>query len=307
MFKSLVELPWVERFLPERLKPVNDELLSNAHSQLLIKETEKLLDKSAKQAPKPNSTQTFKKKEKEYVITLKIKKRKISILAYDTKQSGAAIKKRFFIECFRKYIKEKNGRGKCVEATIQYIESGKTYIRSIKKSPHFQSVFDCMSKLDDAMIGQLINSPPSVVTMDRNNDDEELSKTPSELQQLMTETEQLIDKQDKFVIDPIIQSRLSRLLSQTEMLIPDFELLDIEERHLIKRMLREDLPNLIETYVSLSPQNQAIQKESLFIAISKMELTAITLTERLEQTRLQKMEHLLKLNELRYSNQNQSD
>lgn len=77
-------------------------------------------------------------------------------------------------------------------------------------------------------------------------------------------------------------------------------MLEIEERYTIKRMLSEDIPNLLHTYLSLNAANQLAQKENLFVALSKMELTLMRYAEQLEQLRLQKMEHIIKVNEQRY-------
>jgi hypothetical protein len=66
-------------------------------------------------------------------------------------------------------------------------------------------------------------------------------------------------------------------------------------------MLTEDIPKLLHTYLSLKNEYQMAQKENVFVALSKMELSLIELNERLEQARLEKMEHLIRINEKRYS------
>ncbi|MFV8828295.1 hypothetical protein [Alkalihalobacterium sp. APHAB7] len=299
MLNRLLEIPWIESILPDRLRPVQDEILSDEATLETLHEAERILEHVIKQSGKYSKNRTVKKKHHEYVITVKIKKKMISLTILDTYYSKSKYKKRIYIQCYRKYFKADHGVGKCKEASIHYTKNKKTFVRSVKKSPFTQNLFYKIDKLDDALLGQLIQS-----------DNKEENYTPQtnqlksndQVKSLVMETNRLISHTRKLHIDPLIEKRLEQIIDHTEMLLPDFSLLEIEERHMMKRMLNEDIPNLVHTYLSLSPENKKEQRENVFVTLSKMELTLIRLKEDLEKARVQRMEHLLKLNHLRYTN-----
>ncbi|WP_096200863.1 hypothetical protein [Bacillus sp. FJAT-45350] len=293
MFRQFIELPWVEKFLPDKHKPVDERLLSDEISSELIFSGEQLIDSVINKSDGQNKNRTItKKNDKRFKITLKISKKRIKIILMDTGASTAPIKKRIQIECFRKYFKSTNGIGKCKEASINYIDSKKTFVRSVRKSSHLQSIFYKIDMLDDALMGQLINDTSSTQV--------KTLKTGSEEGQLILELKRITNHKSTLGLDPLLENKVSRILKESEKLFPDFSLLDIEERHIVRRMLREDIPNLIHTYLSLSPKNQLLQKEQIFITLSKMELTIISYVERMEKAQIQHLEHLVKLNNLRY-------
>lgn len=300
MLMGWMELPWLERFLPNRLRTVNDEILADQKSIDLLQETERILDKLIEQGNKYNNKRTIKKRHLEYKIFIKITRKKISLAFQDTHLSKATYKKKFYIQCFRKYYKAENGVGKCLEASIHYLDNGKTYVRSIRKSPFLQAIFFKIDRLDDALIGQLIDQ--NYTQQERypviGNDKAERNQ---ETKLLLMESKRLLQHHAKLGLDPLLEHRLEQIMNRTEKLMPHFLLLDIEERYIVKRMLREEIPTLIHTYLSLSIENQLTQKENVFVALSKMELKLIQLEEDMEKARMDKIDHLLKLNELRYS------
>ncbi|WP_078553345.1 hypothetical protein [Bacillus alkalicellulosilyticus] len=304
MFKDFIDMPWLQSFLPDRMRTVDDDILSEPASLQLIQETERILDKLIEQSSKYQSNRTINKKSINFKITIKIKKKKILVQMQDLHQSHAPVKKRIYIECFRKYFKAVDGVGKCVDSTVHYIQNRRTYVRNVRKSPYMQAIFYKIDMLDDALLGQLVThnkAPLSPVPPTSSSREVDLKKN-EEVKLLLMETKRFLQHKNSITLDPILENRLNQIFKHTDKLIPQFELLDIEDRYTVKRMFREDIPNLLHTYLSLSKENQLQQKENIFIALSKMELTIIRLTEILEKNRIERMNHLLKLNEIRYTN-----
>ncbi|MCD8500904.1 MAG: hypothetical protein LRY71_03515 [Bacillaceae bacterium] len=149
--------------------------------------------------------------------------------------------------------------------------------------------------LDDALIGQLIKSQGEKLV--HSIPEKQKVNKNGELFTLMLDLKRITTHSAKLTFDPIIEKKLTLILSQIEPIVPDFHLLDIEDRHIIKRMLKDDIPKLLHSFLSLTIQQQLEQKEKVFIALSRMELKLISLKKELEKMRLEKIEHLLKLNE----------
>lgn len=286
---------WLEIFLPNHYRPVEDEILADEYSLKLLEETERILDKLIEQGNKYNSNRTIRKRHLEYKIVIKIKKKKISLTIADTHLSKSKYKKRIYLQSYRKYYKTNKGSRKWIETIIQYTKNGKTYVRNVAKSPYLHAIFYKIDRLDDALIGQLIDNPVDQLSYTTHQIEKD-----SEIRQLYLEAKRLFTHNKQLSLDPLIENRLKRILEETEKLLPDYYLLEIEERYTIKRMLNEDIPNLLHTYLSLSVNNQLAQKENLFVSLSKMELTLINYSEKLEGLRLQKMEHIMRVNEQRY-------
>lgn len=288
---------WLDIFVPDRFRPIDDRILSDSYSQSLIKETEHVLDKLIEQSNKYNANRTIRKRQLEYKILIKIKKKKISVVFQDTHLSKSNIKKKIYLQCYRKYFKSHKGLGKWIESTIHYVEDGKTYVRSVRKSAMLQAIFFKVDRLDDALMGQLISENVDTAQAKVNIP---IQEKELEVKQIFLETKRILTHKDSWSLDPLIENRLQRILQEADKLLPDFSLLDIEERYTVKRMLGEDIPNLLHTYLSLTPEHQLKQKENIFVTLSRMELTLIDLTSKLENARLEKMEHLIKINEKRY-------
>ncbi|UOE92271.1 hypothetical protein [Alkalihalobacillus sp. LMS39] len=307
MWKDLFDMSWMEKFLPDRMRTVRDDILSDQATLDLLQETERILGKLIEQTSKYQQNRTLQKKTINYKIIIKIRKKRIKLQIQDTYQSRSPIKKRIYIDCYRKHFKAVNGIGKVKDSTIHYIENRKSYVRNVRKSPYLQPIFYKIDMLDDALLGRLIDDTktpptlPSTSATDEINNKTQSPQKNEEMKILLHDTKRLLQHKNSFSLDPLLENRLERIIKQTDKLVPHFELLDIEDRHTVKRMFREDIPNLIYTFLSLSKENQLEQKENVFVALSKMELNIIRLTEELERNRVERMNHLLKLNDARYS------
>ncbi|MCT8138960.1 hypothetical protein H1D32_15315 [Anaerobacillus sp. CMMVII] len=106
LFSRLFELPFFESLLPDRLKPVKDEYISDQYSQALISETEKLIEDIIQLSEMERTNRLFKRKTPQYKILLKIKKKRMRLDFSDQKGSDAPIKKRMIIDIYRKIYKQ---------------------------------------------------------------------------------------------------------------------------------------------------------------------------------------------------------
>ncbi|TES57796.1 hypothetical protein E2L07_02015 [Halalkalibacterium halodurans] len=297
--KMLQEWPFFHLFVPNARKPVDLHIVSDQATRELIADTERILTKLIEQSNGKNMKRSVRRKHKERRIHVKLNHKHIRVMMFDTKYSTAAVKKKIYIDCYRKYVKAKDGIGKTKEASIYYMKDGRSHVRSIRESPLFKGIFYHINRLDEAFLGVQSSKEASISALTIGHQ-ERTATSQNDLQLLHLETERFIQQLSHFALDPLLESRLKRIASQTEKLVPDFQLLDFEKRHTVRRMLREDIPNLLTTYLSLTTQHQLNQKENVFVTLSKMELTLISLNEELEKARVERMEHLLRLNELRY-------
>ncbi|SFE35490.1 hypothetical protein [Alteribacillus iranensis] len=301
MDKSWLSHPWIERFLPDHLRPVDDHIFSDAHGTEIITETEAALNRLIQYGEQVKGAQTFKKNGKTFQFRLKINQKRMRLLSYETPKSEAAIKKRIIIEYTRKAYAPKNSQKRFKEATVQYIKNGQTYVRSIQKSHLFQNVFHKLEELDDALLGKLMKrddaplSPPPV-----RSEEKPVINTTEEPKQLLRAIETLYHEEWRG-LDSILLNRLDHLLQESRQIIEMFDELDIEERYMLKRMLQKDIPSLIDTYHSLTNEQKQVKKEQLYEALIKMELKLKAIREKTEQQNAEKMEQLLKLNDKRYS------
>ncbi|WP_227936258.1 hypothetical protein [Alkalihalobacillus deserti] len=287
-------------FTPNHKKPIDEHLIRDKSTRSLVEDTEKLLVRLAQNAPSYNKKRTVRRKQKEWLIKVKITHTFISVVMIDQKNSTSPIKKRFVIRCYRKYMKAKNGVGLCKEAHIHYIKDGRAHIRSVRESPIFHTLFYRIHQLDLAYSNESVTmGQPSKELL--TNEQTLLQETSSkDLMLLLEQSKRYVQTVKQFSLDPVIESRLQRLLQQAEKLKDDFLLLDFEERHTVRRMFKDDIPSLIHTFLSLSLKHQLEQKENLYIALSKMELKLIDYVYRLEELRVDRMNHLLRLQSLRY-------
>lgn len=297
LFNRLLESPLFENWLPDRLKPVKDEFISDQYSQTLLSETEKFIDDIIELSDMERINRHFKKNTSQVKINLKIKKKRMKLDISDQKRSEAPIKKRMIIDVYRKIYKAKNGVGKTIEATIYYTYQGQSYVRSIKRSPYLKSIFYKLDMLDDALIGRLVKENQLQVRHDTNKPPTEKQE---EIKNLLVEMKRITKQNVNLSVDPIIESRLANIIGHIDNITPDFHLLEIEDRHMLKRILREDLPNLLHSYLALSSQQQLEQKENVFVALSRIELKILALIKEMEKMKLERMEHLLRLNKVRY-------
>jgi hypothetical protein len=298
LFTRLFELPFFESWLPDRLKPVNDEFISDQYSQALLLETENFIDGVIQLTEIERINRTFKKKTNQVKIHLKITKKRIRLDFSDQKFSEAPIKKRVIIDVYRKMYKAKNGVGKVVEAIIYYTYQGQSNVRSVKRSPFSQAIFYKLDMLDDALLGRLVkHNEQEIIPYSQNSG---LAEKNEEIKNLLIEIKRITNHNQKLKVDPIIESRLNRIVQHIEKVVPDFQLLEIEDRHMLKRVLREDLPNLLHSYTALTTGQQLAHKENVFIALSRIELKIVGILDQMGTIKLERMEHLLRLNKVRY-------
>lgn len=299
MKRFLLEFSWLDRFLPVNLKPAPEEIFQDEASVKLIKETESVFDKLIEQGNPYKRDRTIKKIEHEYSIVIKISKKQIRLHMQDEYHSKARYKKRVEIMCFRKHVKSENGQGVCSEAAVHYLKNHRTYVASIKETHLLHGIFKKIAELDDVLSGKKVKkqdteTPPTLNRITKNLD---------EMNTILNEAKQVFKTFNDTVLEPLIENRLRQIIVETEKLLPNFSFLDVEDRYTVKRMFQSDIPNLLETYLSLSPKNRQSHTEGVFVSLSKMELAIISLQEQVEKEKLLKMEQLLKLNELRYSSE----
>ncbi|MBP3950653.1 hypothetical protein [Bacillus suaedae] len=287
-------------FTPSHKKPIDEHLISDSTTRRLLEDAEDLLIRITENLPKNNQNKTITRKQPEWKIKVKIKQTMIIITLTDQKKSTAPINKRIVIRCYRKYIKADNGVGVCKEASIHYIKDGRAQIRSVKDSPLFRTLFYRIHYLDSALANDITLLQETSKAMLQQQ--ETLLKTSDghDILFLIEEAKRYQKLLKHFQVDPAIENRLGRILQQANQLQDDFSLLDFEERHVVRRMLREDIPSLLHTFISLTAEHQAAQIENIYMTLTKMELTLIDFNEKLEKERVSRMDYLFQLQSLRY-------
>ncbi len=287
-------------FTPAHKKPVDEHILMDQTTRNIIKDTEELLVRMAENAPSYNRNQTVRRRQKEWSIKVKVTHAFIAITMADLKHSSSPIKKRIFIKCHRRYMKSSGGVGVCQEASIHYIKDGRSHTRSVRESALFHSIFYRIHHLDLAYSNEQVDVQSSAKNGLMNQKQLLQATGLNDFTLLIEETKRYVDSVKQFTIDATIDHQLQRIIEHAYKLQDDFLLLEFEERHTVRRMLREDIPSLIHTFLSLSTKNQLEHKENVYVALSKMELTLIDYAEHLERVRVDRMNHLLKLQSLRY-------
>jgi len=284
-----------QNFLPNQMIPVEERYVSDEASMQLIQAAEDILDNLIEEAEQGMTNRRIRRKEKQYTVICKITKRKFKLLLFDTKYSSALVKKRIHLECYRKYIKSVNGTGKVTHAFVHYIHQGETFVRSVKKASLVQPLFYKLDMLDDALLGQFVNRT-RLTTFNRQLDEKD-----PEVYTVLNELKRVVKYQSTLSLDPLLHNRLQRVIGEAESLIPHFNLLEIEEKYLLKRMLKNDLPKLMHSYISLTNKHQTNHKEDVFVALSKMELSLIALSEQVEKEKVLQLKRLLKVTDKRYA------
>jgi hypothetical protein len=295
--KTLLQSPMFRFLTPAHKRPVEEHLLKDAATQTLIHQTEDLLERMLERADGQNKPRIIRRKHKAYKIKIKINHKQILIKMNDTKHTNAAIHKRITIICYRKYLKAKNGVGLCREASIHYLKDGRAHVRKVSDSPLFNGLFYRIHRLDEAYSN---GASGALTPLELNSLQSAGLSHQQDFRLIRQEASRYLDTVKQFTVDPLIENRLQRILRQTEKLQEDFELLDYEEKHTVRRMLKEDIPKLLNTFLSLSVKNQLDHKEDVFVSLSQMELTLISYHEQLEEKRMEKMNHLLRLQKIRY-------
>ncbi|MCM2674394.1 hypothetical protein [Alkalicoccobacillus plakortidis] len=301
MLKSIQDSAFMRFFTPSYKKTIDAHLLSDDTTSRLIADTERFLSKLVDKADGRNQKRNLRRKQKEWTIKLRIQYKFIKLQIIDSKYSSSPVHKRITITCHRKYIKAENGVAAVKEAKIHFLKDGRSHVRSLRDSPKFRGVFYQLFRLDQAYVhgGKQVKSSLELLS----NQEKQLSASyTDDIRLLVEEGKRYVETVKQFSIDALIENRLIRIIQHTQKLQEDFHFLDFEQRHTVRRMLREDIPKLLNMFLSLSLKHQLEQKENVFVSLSKMELTLITYTQYLEEVRLEHMNHLIRLQSKRYGN-----
>ncbi|MBM7840221.1 hypothetical protein JOC54_003501 [Alkalihalobacillus xiaoxiensis] len=288
----------VDLFTPAYKRPVDDHIIQDETTIRLINDTERLLKRMTDNATGKNERKSVRRRQKDWDIRVKVSYNQIRVLVSDTKQSSSPVHKRFRIVCFRKYVKAVDGVGKVKESTIHYLKDGRMHVRSLQNVSQLKGIFHAIHLMDLAYVGTKIND----VSLERLNGHEKQLKSEqaNDIKFLAQEAKRYVQAMDTLSIDPMLDNRLKRILSHVSKLEDDFQLFGYEDKHTVRRLLREDIPNLMGAFLALSKKNQLEQRDNVFVSLSKMELSLISLKEDLEKTKIERMEHVMRLQELRY-------
>ncbi|MDG5787536.1 hypothetical protein QA612_08515 [Evansella sp. AB-P1] len=291
------EQKWIEPFLPNYLKPLKDDRVESEHTKELIQEAEEFLTDLASLSELPRLNKTFKRTIKGFMFKVKIKQKKIFLELIDTKKSPTDIRKRIYITIYRKEYKAEKGMGKCVDSTIYYQLKNRTIVRNIRKHPLFQSLFIRLNQLDHSLSNKNGEILPEIVEATENNN--MLSNETIEDKEYILTTLNNTFKQYN-TLDPLIKEKLKELKQSVKECMSQFDLLDIEEKHHLKRLVNNDLPSLLETYHSLSIDQKAKSYDDVVESIQSMCKYINNQSKHLSNTRMDRMDQLLQLNKLRY-------
>lgn len=298
MAKNWMAHPWVDRFIPDHRRQVEDQIFSDAHGLVMIQDMEAALDRLIEFGKQVKTTQTFKKSGKTFYFRLRVNQKRMRLLSYETYKSEAAIKKRVTIEYVRKAYNPGSKQNRFKEAYIQYRKNGETYLRSIRKSRFFQGVFYKLEQLDDQLLGRIPTaepaSSPALTTEDKHFVDS--SEEPF---QFIYKTESHI-KLARSGLSRASERCLMEIVQEAREITKHYELLDLEERYTIKRMLQKDIPSLLEAYRLLSPDNQLIRQEELTLTLRQMRSTLEELHHKADALKAERVDYLFKLHEKRY-------
>lgn len=284
LFDSL-ESQWLEKLLPPQYKTVEPSLLQDASSTSFLTYAEKLLDEFIDKLDQgSDKPQKWKRSEHGYTIYLKIRRNLILLSGYDSQKNRTSMPKKFFIQWERQMVAKKD-HGRCKQGTILINDRGRIIKRNIKRSPFFSGIFQRIRLLDHSLLG---TSPTGT------------SHSPTIDPLLLDHLDKLQRITGHSFIQGVIHSRSTRLINLFRKILPELEPLDLEERHIVKRMLSTELPDLLTGYISLSPENKELRHQDLFQALCQMELTLHEFLEKIEGDRLSRVDHLLKVSKLRY-------
>ncbi|SDN35725.1 hypothetical protein [Alkalicoccus daliensis] len=292
---KLTEQSWLLPFLPSYMKPLDEPGLMNEHTREFVYEAEEFISDLAALSELPRVNKTFKRSIQGFTYKIKIKQRKIHVEMIDTQKSASAMKKRVFITMFRSHIKQESGTGKLIDSTIYFQKDGKTQVRSVRKHPLFQSIFYHVHRLDLSIAGEPLPKelPQSEPVAQSTN--------MTIAQEAASLVDALSDAQKRFKhLDHPLLLQLDKMYGSMQKTSEEYSLLDVEEKHHLKRMILHDIPNLLQTYDSLSNE----QKKESYPRVQQSLLNMFQFIDKqandLQATRMERMEHLLQLNDLRY-------
>ncbi|RNA69205.1 hypothetical protein [Alteribacter keqinensis] len=294
--EKLLHQEWIQPFLPNYMKPLHEPRIEEDATSLMVHETEEFLSDLASLSELPRLNKTFKRKIKGFLLKVKIKPKKLHLEMHDTKRSQALIKKRIYITIYRKSVKAEKGLGKCIDATIYFHTDGRNIVRNVKHHPLFRPVFTHLHMLDSSLSGQNLlpqNESEETVELQRahHNEPDEKSTLNAELKQLERRYANLNNS---------ITSVFSNVSASLKRCLEEFNLLDVEERHQLKRMLIKEIPDLLDTYQSLTPSQKKEMEEDVIHALEKMNRFVGKIASSLDHNRMERLNHLLRVNKMRY-------
>lgn len=298
MAKNWMAHPWVDRFVPDHRRQVEDQIFSDAHGLVMIQDIEAALDRLIEFGKQVKTTQTFKKSGKTFYFRLRVNQKRMRLLSYETYKSEAAIKKRVTIEYVRKAYNPGSKQNRFKEAYIQYRKNGETYLRSIRKSRFFQGVFYKLEQLDDQLLGRIPTAEP-VSSSALTTEDKHFVDSSEEPFQFIYKTESHI-KLARSGLSRASERCLMEIVQEAREITKHYELLDLEERYTVKRMLQKDIPSLLEAYRLLSPDSQLIRQEELTLTLRQMRSTLEELHHKVDALKAERVDYLFKLHEKRY-------
>lgn len=292
---KITEHSWLLPFLPNYMKPLDEPGLVNEHTREFVYEAEEFISDLAALSELPRINKTFKRSIQGFTYKIKIKPRKIHVEMIDTQKSASTMKKRIFITIFRHHIKQEQGTGKLIDSTIYYQKDGKTFVRSVRRHPLFQSLFYHVHRLDLSISGEAI--PEELPQIETAPQDTSMSVS----QEAHALVEALTDVQRRFIhLGDTLMKQVEEMQLSMKKTEEEYALLDVEEKHHLKRMILHDIPNLLQTYDSLSSD----QKREAYDRVQQSLLNMYQFIDKqandLQATRMERMDHLLQLNELRY-------
>lgn len=294
--EQATERKWYESFLPNYLKPLRDPQIESLYTKEMITEAVEFISDLSSLSELPRLNKTFKRNIKGFLFKVKIKPKKLHLELLDTKKSSDPIKKRIYITTFRKEFKLENGMGKCIDATIYYQINGKTIVRSVKRHHLFLALFYQLHKLDVSLSG----GNPDEITVEQALDQGPEEKShDEEKEQIIQQSNQLLKKYH--LVDEEVSKLIKQIQENIQECLNDIHLLNFEEKHHVKRLINNDLPNLMETFKSLSRDQQIEKHEDVLSSLRTMQNYMDSLQKDVQSSRMDRMEHLLRLNRLRYS------
>ncbi|MBU9711325.1 hypothetical protein [Evansella tamaricis] len=293
--EQIWEQKWFEALLPNYLKPLRDPQVETEFTKDMIEEAEEFLSDLASLSELPRINKTFKRNIKGFLFKVKIKPKKIHLELLDTKKSSDSVKKRIYITIFRKQFKAENGMGKCIDSTIYYQIKNKTTVRSVRRHPLFQTLFIQLHHLDVSLSGGKPEDIPTLTT----KGSEKLANKNDEKNLIIQQASKISTHYHH--MDSLISKRLKSLQGTISECLKEIELLDLEEKHHVKRLVNQDLPSLLETYHSLSFEQKKEKYEDVLNSLQSMQDFLDKLAKDVQSSRMDRMDHLLRLNRLRYS------
>ncbi|WP_142303602.1 hypothetical protein [Evansella halocellulosilytica] len=298
----LWEHKWIEPFLPNYLKPLKDPDIICSYTESFIYESVEFITDLASLSELPRLNKTFKREIQGFLFKVKIKQKKIHVELLDTKKSSAKLKKRVYITIYRKQYKQENGMGKCVDSTIYYQKDGRTVVRSVRNHHLFKQVFLALYQLDQSLSGNSTDKslPPTSLSSD---EDQRPYENDSDRQEILTSAKQLTN----VPLDKEMKEKIGALQSLIEICLYDIHLFDIEEKHQLKRLVNRDLPNLLETYKHLSEEQKQEKYDDLLNTVNSMITFTEDLKDQINHSRMERMDHLLRLNQIRYEQKKDED